>query len=158
MARRSFPDLTSSFGLNEKDAFGSTTSDDERDRERLAWDASATERARTGSDAEASATTALDSLARGGLLRLFESTFHLRAKGLVRRTIVAAARQTLEFFVGAAVEDLACRQAAFDALARDGEESRGPRRTNAVARRCVVSKTRNRMRRKPRGCLCETRG
>jgi len=107
MARRSFPDLTSSFGLNEKDAFGSTTSDDERDRERLAWDASATERARTGSDAEASATTALDSLARGGLLRLFESTFHLRAKGLVRRTIVAAARQTLEFFVGAAVEDLA---------------------------------------------------
>ena len=106
-ARRSFPDLTSSFGLNEKDAFGSTTSDDERDRERLAWDASATERARTGSDAEASATTALDSLARGGLLRLFESTFHLRAKGLVRRTIVAAARQTLEFFVGAAVEDLA---------------------------------------------------
>jgi sorting nexin-13 len=107
MARRSFPDLTSSFGLNEKDAFGSTTSDDERDRERLAWDASATERARKGSDAEASATTALDSLARGGLLRLFESTFHLRAKGLVRRTIVAAARQTLEFFVGAAVEDLA---------------------------------------------------
>ena len=107
MARRSFPDLTSSFGLNEKDAFGSTTSDDERDRERVAWDASATERARTGSDAEASATTALDSLARGGLLRLFESTFHLRAKGLVRRTIVAAARQTLEFFVGAAVEDLA---------------------------------------------------
>jgi hypothetical protein len=107
MARRSFPDLTSSFGLNEKDAFGSTTSDDERDRERLAWDASAPERARTGSDAEASATTALDSLARGGLLRLFESTFHLRAKGLVRRTIVAAARQTLEFFVGAAVEDLA---------------------------------------------------
>ena len=102
-ARRSFPDLTSSFGVN--DAFGSTTSDDERERERLGWDASATERARNGSDA--SATTALDSLARGGLLRLFESVFHLRAKGLVRRTIVAAARQTLEFFVGAAVEDLA---------------------------------------------------
>ena len=51
--------------------------------------------------------TAVDSLARGGLLRLFESVFHLRAKGVVRRTIVAAARQTLEFFVGAAVEDLA---------------------------------------------------
>ena len=48
----------------------------------------------------------MDSLARGGLLRLFESVFHLRAKGGRRRTAVALARQTLER-AGAAVEDLA---------------------------------------------------
>ena len=56
---------------------------------------------------DTSEVTAVDSLARGGLLRLFESVFHLRAKGVVRRTVVALARQTLEFFAGAAVEDLA---------------------------------------------------
>jgi sorting nexin-13 len=42
----------------------------------------------------------------GPLLGLFEAVFHLQAKGLVRRTIVTVARQTLEFFVGSAVEDL----------------------------------------------------
>ena len=83
-ARRSFPDLASaSSGSSETRASPAEPVPD------------------------ASEVTALDSLARGGLLRLFESVFHLRAKGVVRRTIVAAARQTLEFFAGAAVEDLA---------------------------------------------------
>ena len=81
-ARRSFPDLASAtFSSNTDDVFV-----ERRD---------------------VSEVTAVDSLARGGLLRLFESVFHLRAKGVVRRTVVALARQTLEFFAGAAVEDLA---------------------------------------------------
>ena len=81
-ARRSFPDLASAtFSSNTDDVFV-----EHRD---------------------VSEVTAVDSLARGGLLRLFESVFHLRAKGVVRRTVVALARQTLEFFAGAAVEDLA---------------------------------------------------
>ena len=42
----------------------------------------------------------------GGVLQLFESVFHLHNKGVVRRTIVSVARQTLEFFVGSAVEEL----------------------------------------------------
>jgi len=81
-ARRSFPDLASA-------TFSSNTDDV------------------TARDRDVSEVTAVDSLARGGLLRLFESVFHLRAKGVVRRTVVALARQTLEFFAGAAVEDLA---------------------------------------------------
>jgi sorting nexin-13 len=81
-ARCSFPDLASA-------TFSSNTDDV------------------TARDRDVSEVTAVDSLARGGLLRLFESVFHLRAKGVVRRTVVALARQTLEFFAGAAVEDLA---------------------------------------------------
>ena len=83
-ARRSFPDLASA-------TFSSNTD----------------ETARMTTKNDTSEVTAVDSLARGGLLRLFESVFHLRAKGVVRRTVVALARQTLEFFAGAAVEDLA---------------------------------------------------
>ena len=83
-ARRSFPDLASAtFSSNTDETARKTTKND------------------------TSEVTAVDSLARGGLLRLFESVFHLRAKGVVRRTVVALARQTLEFFAGAAVEDLA---------------------------------------------------
>ena len=48
----------------------------------------------------------------GPLLRLFEAVFHLQAKGTVRRAIVAVARQTLEFFIGAAVEDFVSRECA----------------------------------------------
>ena len=44
-------------------------------------------------------------LMNGPLLSLFEAIFHLQAKGFLRRTIVTVARQTLEFFVGSAVED-----------------------------------------------------
>ena len=46
----------------------------------------------------------------GGVLTLFESVFHLSAKGVVRRTFVAVARQTLEFFVGSAIEDLVAQK------------------------------------------------
>ena len=41
----------------------------------------------------------------GPLFGLFEALFHLQSKGFVRRTIVTVARQTLDFFVGSAVED-----------------------------------------------------
>jgi len=44
-------------------------------------------------------------LMNGPLLSLFEAIFHLQAKGFLRRTIVTVVRQTLEFFVGSAVED-----------------------------------------------------
>ena len=50
------------------------------------------------------ATSSADLLS-GPLLGLFESVFRLRAKGLVRRTIVAIARQFTEFLFGSAVED-----------------------------------------------------
>ena len=53
-------------------------------------------------DGSVSSTQAL---MNGPLLSLFEAIFHLQAKGFLRRTIVTVARQTLEFFVGSAVED-----------------------------------------------------
>ena len=63
------------------------------------------ERAGSIGGADDTAETDAQALMNGPLLRLFEAVFHLQAKGTVRRAIVAVARQTLEFFIGAAVED-----------------------------------------------------
>lgn len=56
--------------------------------------------------AEPSNSSSTQILMNGSLLGLFEAVFQLKGKGLVRRTIVTVVRQTLEFFVGSAVEDL----------------------------------------------------
>jgi sorting nexin-13 len=45
----------------------------------------------------------------GPMLGLFETVFKMHTKGVVRRSFVALARQTVEFFLGSAVEDFVSR-------------------------------------------------
>ena len=45
----------------------------------------------------------------GPMLGLFETVFKMHTKGVVRRSFVALARQTVEFFLGSAVEDFVAR-------------------------------------------------
>jgi sorting nexin-13 len=45
----------------------------------------------------------------GPMLGLFETVFQMHTKGLMRRSFVAMARQTVEFFLGSAVEDFVSR-------------------------------------------------
>ena len=45
----------------------------------------------------------------GPMLGLFETVFKMHTKGVVRRSFVSLARQTVEFFLGSAVEDFVSR-------------------------------------------------
>ena len=80
-----------------------------RDRASVASGPRATDEATDATDDESNhrdgSPGSTQALMNGPLLSLFEAIFHLQAKGFLRRTIVTVARQTLEFFVGSAVED-----------------------------------------------------
>lgn len=93
---------SSSFGgLSLGDLGGDDTLDDDASSSAKEKESSPNEK---DSASDRPATSSADLLS-GPLLGLFESVFRLRAKGLVRRTIVAIARQFTEFLFGSAVED-----------------------------------------------------